>query len=184
MATGPYLGDQTDTKAWAVPGCCVFVPRAIRPSASLPKKVYNTPTYAMSFLFVGICFLSIAFLVEIAFDRQGNSSEVVLILGTAKYLTAKSETQRTRNKVRPPVNNSSPYYELYNWSVTASTSFWQCQADANYWQTPFHRACDFTIPPFARCFVGGKANLSFNAVDRHLETRGETPTNRNGRSHG
>ena len=79
------------------------------------------------------------------------------------------------NKVRFPMINSSPYANLYNWSVTDPTSFWQGQAEAIHWQTPFHTVCDFTNPPFVRWFVGGKTNLCYNAVDRHLGTRGNQP---------
>jgi propionyl-CoA synthetase len=79
------------------------------------------------------------------------------------------------NKVRYPMNYSIPYGDLYNWSVTDPTSFWHGQAEAIHWQTPFHTVCDFTNPPFARWFVGGKTNLCYNAVDRHLETRANQP---------
>jgi propionyl-CoA synthetase len=77
--------------------------------------------------------------------------------------------------VRFPMNKSSSYSELYNCSVTDPTSFWQGQAEAIYWQTPFHTVCDFSNPPFVRWFVGGRTNLCYNAVDRHLETRAEQP---------
>jgi len=73
------------------------------------------------------------------------------------------------------MNNSSSYSELYNWSVTDPTSFWQRQAEAIHWQTPFHTVCDFRNSPFVRWFVGGKTNLCYNAVGRHLETRAEQP---------
>ena len=73
------------------------------------------------------------------------------------------------------MNYSIPYGDLYNWSVTDPTSFWHGQAEAIHWQTPFHTVCDFTNPPFARWFVGGKTNLCYNAVDRHLETRANQP---------
>ena len=73
------------------------------------------------------------------------------------------------------MNNSSSYSQLYNWSLTDPTSFWQSQAEAIHWQTPFHTVCDFRNPPFVRWFVGGKTNLCYNAVDRHLETRAEQP---------
>ena len=79
------------------------------------------------------------------------------------------------NKVRYPMNSSIPYGDLYNWSVTDPTSFWHGQAEAIHWQTPFHTVCDFTNPPFARWFVGGKTNLCYNAVDRHLEPRANQP---------
>jgi propionyl-CoA synthetase len=73
------------------------------------------------------------------------------------------------------MNYSIPYGDLYNWSVTHPTSFWQGQAEAIHWQTPFHTVCDFTKQPFARWFVGGKTILCYNAVDRHLETRADQP---------
>ena len=73
------------------------------------------------------------------------------------------------------MNSSILYGDLYNWSVTDPTSFWHGQAEAIHWQTPFHTVCDFTNPPFVRWFVGGKTNLCYNAVDRHLETRGNQP---------
>jgi propionyl-CoA synthetase len=73
------------------------------------------------------------------------------------------------------MNNSSSYTELYNWSITDPTSFWQGQAEAIHWHAPFHTVCDFTNPPFVRWFVGGRTNLCYNAVDRHLATRADQP---------
>ena len=31
---------------------------------------------------------------------------------------------------------------------------------------------DYSKPPFAKWFVGGRTNLCHNAIDRHLATRG------------
>src|SRR5246500_4553800 len=73
------------------------------------------------------------------------------------------------------MNNSSSYTELYNWSITDPTSFWRGQAEAIHWHAPFHTVCDFTNPPFVRWFVGGRTNLCYNAVDRHLATRADQP---------
>ena len=73
------------------------------------------------------------------------------------------------------MNNSSSYTELYNWSITDPTSFWQGQAEAIHWHAPFQTVCDFTNPPFVRWFVGGRTNLCYNAVDRHLATRADQP---------
>ncbi len=36
------------------------------------------------------------------------------------------------------------------------------------WQTPFSAVLDYSKPPFAKWFVGGRTNLCHNAVDRHL----------------
>ncbi|MBV9127749.1 MAG: AMP-binding protein, partial [Verrucomicrobia bacterium] len=52
-------------------------------------------------------------------------------------------------------------------------TFWAELASAVHWEKPFHTVCDFSRPPFARWFVGGETNLCFNALDRHLPTRGE-----------
>ena len=41
------------------------------------------------------------------------------------------------------------------------------------WQTPFTPVLDYSRPPFARWFVGGRTNLCHNAVDRHLAARGD-----------
>jgi len=73
------------------------------------------------------------------------------------------------------MHNPTSYSELYNWSITEPTSFWRGQAEAIYWQTPFHTVCDFTNAPFVRWFVGGRTNLCYNAVDRHLATRADQP---------
>jgi propionyl-CoA synthetase len=92
-----------------------------------------------------------------------------------KFGEVPSIKEHQTKKVRFPMNNSSPYADLYNWSVTDPTSFWQAQAEAIHWKTPFHTVCDSTNPPFARWFVGGKTNLCYNAVDRHLESRANQP---------
>jgi propionyl-CoA synthetase len=36
-----------------------------------------------------------------------------------------------------------------------------------------HAVLDYSRPPFARWFVGGRTNLCHNAVDRHLAARGD-----------
>jgi acetyl-CoA synthetase len=45
--------------------------------------------------------------------------------------------------------------------------FWEDQARALEWTTPWSRVLDWT-PPHAKWFVGGKLNVSANCLDRHL----------------
>ena len=52
-------------------------------------------------------------------------------------------------------------------------AFWAEQAQSVHWQTPFRQVCDFSRAPFAKWFLGGTTNLSYNAVDRHLPERGD-----------
>jgi propionyl-CoA synthetase len=65
------------------------------------------------------------------------------------------------------------YADRYRRSLEAREAFWGEQAALIDWQTPFERVLDYSRPPFARWFVGGRTNLCHNAVDRHLATRGE-----------
>ncbi|TWG86710.1 propionyl-CoA synthetase [Cupriavidus gilardii J11] len=58
-------------------------------------------------------------------------------------------------------------------SLADPDGFWSEQAGRIEWQTPFDQVLDYSRPPFARWFVGGRTNLCHNAVDRHLATRGE-----------
>jgi propionyl-CoA synthetase len=53
--------------------------------------------------------------------------------------------------------------------------FWSKEAELVHWETPFNQVLDFSNPPFAKWYVGGKTNLCFNAVDRWLDTQADEP---------
>jgi len=59
------------------------------------------------------------------------------------------------------------YTEFYRRSINDRDAFWQEQAALIDWETPFEQVCDYSRPPFAKWFVGGRTNLCHNAVDRH-----------------
>ena len=63
------------------------------------------------------------------------------------------------------------YADFYRRSIADRDGFWTEQAQLIDWQQPFDQVCDYSRPPFANWFVGGKTNLCHNAVDRHLATR-------------
>jgi propionyl-CoA synthetase len=67
------------------------------------------------------------------------------------------------------------YREFHHRSLAERDAFWREEAALIDWQTPFERVLDYAKPPFARWFVGGRTNLCFNAVDRHLALRGGQP---------
>jgi propionyl-CoA synthetase len=68
---------------------------------------------------------------------------------------------------------TSRYPEFHRRSIEDRDAFWAEQAQAIDWQQPFTTVCDFSRPPFAKWFVGGKTNLCHNAVDRHLKDRAD-----------
>ncbi len=47
--------------------------------------------------------------------------------------------------------------------------FWAKQAERITWAQPFDEVLDWSNPPFAKWFVGGKLNAAYNCVDRHVE---------------
>jgi propionyl-CoA synthetase len=67
------------------------------------------------------------------------------------------------------------YRDFHHRSLTDPDAFWREEARLVDWHAPFAQVLDYSRPPFARWFVGGRTNLCHNAVDRHLAQRGEQP---------
>lgn len=65
----------------------------------------------------------------------------------------------------------SAYKAFHERSVKDPQGFWAEQAQLIEWQKPFDQVLDYSNPPFAKWFIGGKTNLCHNAVDRHLKDR-------------
>ncbi len=63
------------------------------------------------------------------------------------------------------------YSDFHRRSIEDRDGFWREQAALIEWETPFTQVCDYSNPPFARWYAGGKTNLCHNAVDRHLKDR-------------
>ncbi|WP_297217291.1 acetate--CoA ligase [Thermoplasma sp.] len=61
------------------------------------------------------------------------------------------------------------YAEIYRKSLDDPENFWSKQAEILTWYTRWSKVLDDSKKPFYRWFVGGKLNVSYNAVDRHLE---------------
>src|SRR5215212_5770111 len=65
------------------------------------------------------------------------------------------------------------YREFHQRSLHDREGFWRERATLIDWHEPFSKVLDYSRPPFARWFVGGRTNLCHNAVDRHVATRGD-----------
>ena len=59
--------------------------------------------------------------------------------------------------------------ELYRQAEDDRLEFWSQQADRLAWATPFTEVLDWSDAPFAKWFVGGRLNVAYNCVDRHVE---------------
>jgi acetyl-CoA synthetase len=65
------------------------------------------------------------------------------------------------------------YRTLYAEAEADPDAFWSARAKEElHWQTPFGKVSEWD-PPHAKWFIGGKTNLSYNCLDRHLEKRGD-----------
>ncbi|TCI96846.1 acetate--CoA ligase [Aeromicrobium sp. IC_218] len=59
--------------------------------------------------------------------------------------------------------------EAYDRAAEDRLGFWAEQAQRLDWETPFEEVLDWSNPPFAKWFVGGRLNAAYNCVDRHVE---------------
>jgi acetyl-CoA synthetase len=58
---------------------------------------------------------------------------------------------------------------LYEQADADWKAFWEQQADALDWHERWSEVLDWSNPPFAKWFVGGKLNVSHNCLDRHVQ---------------
>ncbi|HEX5618506.1 MAG TPA: AMP-binding protein, partial [Solirubrobacteraceae bacterium] len=59
--------------------------------------------------------------------------------------------------------------EIHEQARKDPEGFWAEQAEALHWDETWDQVLDWSNPPFAKWFVGGKLNVSYNCVDRHVE---------------
>ena len=59
--------------------------------------------------------------------------------------------------------------EIYERADADYEAFWAEQAEALDWETKWDQVLDWSNPPFAKWFVGGKLNVAHNCLDRHVE---------------
>ncbi|ANZ36825.1 acetate--CoA ligase [Lentzea guizhouensis] len=80
----------------------------------------------------------------------------------------------TESRTFPPSDefaaqaNAKP--ELYEEAKADREAFWAKQAERLHWDTKWNQVLDWSNAPFAKWFVGGKLNVAYNCVDRHVES--------------
>ena len=67
------------------------------------------------------------------------------------------------------VQSANATAELYRDAERDRLAFWAEQAGRLSWATPFTEVLDWSGAPFAKWFVGGRLNVAYNCVDRHVE---------------
>ncbi|HYO39051.1 MAG TPA: acetate--CoA ligase [Nocardioidaceae bacterium] len=65
--------------------------------------------------------------------------------------------------------NANVTAEAYEEADRDPVAFWGKQAERITWAEPFTEVLDWSNPPFAKWYVGGRLNAAYNCVDRHVE---------------
>ena len=65
--------------------------------------------------------------------------------------------------------NANATAAMYDEAEADRLAFWADQANRLSWETPFTEVLDWSQAPVAKWFVGGKLNVAYNCVDRHVE---------------
>ena len=76
------------------------------------------------------------------------------------------------------VKSLDEYQEMYNQSIEKPDVFWAKMADQFYWEKPWDTVRDYNFsiskgPVHIEWFKGGKTNIAYNCLDRHLTDRGD-----------
>ncbi len=66
------------------------------------------------------------------------------------------------------VKSLAQYRKLYNESIRSPQKFWSRMAKELHWFKPWKKLLEWD-EPFAKWFIGGQINLSYNCLDRHLD---------------
>src|SRR5678816_1687829 len=74
------------------------------------------------------------------------------------------------------IKSLAQYRRMYRESIRQPAKFWTREAKELVWREPWKKVLEWK-PPFAKWFVGGKLNVAYNCLDRHLE--GENAWRRN-----
>lgn len=88
------------------------------------------------------------------------------------------ESTQVENRVFPPpaefsanahIKSFEEYEKIYAEAAENPVAFWEKQAEALHWFEKWHTGLEWN-EPHAKWFVGGKLNISYNCLDRHLTT--------------
>ncbi len=72
------------------------------------------------------------------------------------------------------IKDLAHYKELYKQSVDDPEGFWKHEAESFVWFEPFTDVCQWNFKePDVKWFIGGKTNITYNCLDRHLIERAD-----------
>jgi acetyl-CoA synthetase len=83
-----------------------------------------------------------------------------------------SESTQQEQRFPPPEDlaaEANVKGDAYDEASRDRLAFWATQAERLHWEQKWDRVLDWDNPPFAKWFVGGRLNVAYNCLDRHVE---------------
>jgi acetyl-CoA synthetase len=106
-----------------------------------------------------------------------SSTHVPAVPGSVSSLSNQDLDSLLReNRVFPPpeefsrnaqIKSIEQYESMYKQSIEDPETFWANVAKDLHWFKPWDKVLEWNLP-WAKWFVGGKTNLSYNCIDRHV----------------
>ena len=97
--------------------------------------------------------------------RNSESNENITSVLTEK----RSFRSSTAFSKKSHIKSFAEYKRMYDASVRDPEKFWGLAAQELTWFRKWKRVLEWKLP-FAKWFIGGKINVSYNCLDRHLES--------------
>ncbi len=106
-----------------------------------------------------------------------SSTHVPAIPNPASLSNQDLDSTLRENRVFPPpeefarkahIQSLEQYEAMYKKSIEDPEAFWAEAAKELHWFKPWDKVLEWNLP-WAKWFVGGKLNLSYNCIDRHLD---------------
>ncbi|AAQ00086.1 MULTISPECIES: acetate--CoA ligase [Prochlorococcus] len=94
-----------------------------------------------------------------------SSAKIETVLQEERVFNPSDETIN-----RASIKGFAQYQKMVNSAKSDPQKFWgEAALEGLHWFKPFNTVLDWTDPPFARWFDGGKTNVSYNCLDRHVK---------------
>ncbi len=96
--------------------------------------------------------------------RMPDANTIESILNESRLFSPPAEFAQNAH-----IKSFDEYERLYSEAAADIPAFWEKQAEELHWFQKWDTALEWN-EPFAKWFVGGKTNVSYNCLDRHLTT--------------
>ena len=98
-------------------------------------------------------------------EQSGSGSGQIDSVMNEERLFAPSEEFAAQSRFK----SMAEYQAAWDEAKADPEAFWAKQATELHWFTPYDKVLEWN-EPFAKWFVGGKTNVSYNCLDKHLDS--------------